>query len=267
MIHLRSIATRQRNGTREGFPFNVPIIRTLGEIQFTSPVTFLVGENGCGKSTILEAIACAVQSVTVGSDPVESDQTLSSVRALADSLSQTWTKRTRKGFFLRAEDFFGYAKRMSRIRAEAAVQLDAIEVEYAGRSELAKGLARMPHARTIAELKNSYGEGLDAQSHGESFIKLFQSRLVSGGLYLLDEPEAPLSPLRQLAFLSLLKEMVANDCQFIIATHSPIILSFPGAAILSCDSAPIEAVEYDDLEHVKLTREFLNNPEQYLRRL
>ncbi len=267
MIHLRSIAARQKNGTREGFPFNVPIIRALGEIQFTSPVTFLVGENGCGKSTILEAIACAVQSVTVGSEAAESDQTLSSVRALADSLSQTWTKRTRKGFFLRAEDFFGYAKRMSQIRAEAAVQLDAIDEEYAGRSELAKGLARMPHARTIAELKSSYGEGLDAQSHGESFIKLFQSRLVSGGLYLLDEPEAPLSPLRQLAFLSLLKEMVADDCQFIIATHSPIILSFPGAAILSCDSAPIEAVEYGDLEHVKLTREFLNNPEQYLRRL
>ncbi len=267
MIHLRSIAAKRNRHLREGFPFDVPIIRALGEIRFTSPVTFLVGENGCGKSTILEGIACAVGSITVGSDAVDSDHTLTAVRAFADSLSQTWTKRTRKGFFLRAEDFFGYAKRMSQLRAEAAAKIDAIEKEYSGRSELAKGLARMPHARTVADLERSYGDGLDAQSHGESFLKLFQSRLVSGGLYLLDEPEAPLSPLRQLAFLSLVKEMVSQDCQFIIATHSPIMLSFPGATILSCDTAPIEAVEYDDLEHVKLTREFLNNPERYWRRL
>ncbi len=267
MIHQRAITARPSTTARDGFPFNVPIVRALGEIRFTHPVTLLVGENGCGKSTMMEAIACAVGSVTVGSDAVESDKTLAHVRELAASLSQTWTKRTRKGFFLRAEDFFGYAKRMSQIRADAATQLEAIESEYAGRSELAKGLARMPHARTIAELQNSYGDGLDAQSHGESFLKLFQSRLVPGGLYLLDEPEAPLSPLRQLAFLSLIMQMVSEDCQFIIATHSPIILSCPDAAILSCDSAPIEPVDYDDLEHVKLTRNFLNDPESYLRRL
>ena len=267
MIHLRAIAAKNTTGLPSGFPFSVPVIRTLGELSFPTPVTFLVGENGSGKSTLMEAIACAVGSVTVGADGVDQDATLASVRQLAKNLSQSWSKRTRRGFFLRAEDFFGYAKRISQIRADAAADLAAVDVQYAGRSEYAKGLARMPHARTIGDLQRSYGEGLDSQSHGESFLKLFQSRLVPDGLYLLDEPEAPLSPLRQLAFLSLLKEMVEANCQFIIATHSPIILSFPGATILSCDSAPPVVVAYDDLEHVTLTRDFLADPERYLSRL
>ncbi|HAZ44940.1 MAG TPA: hypothetical protein DCZ55_10825, partial [Cyanobacteria bacterium UBA11371] len=108
---------------------------------------------------------------------------------------------------------------------------------------------------------------LDANSHGESFLKLFQSRFVPGGLYLLDEPEAPLSPLRQLAFLSMLKDMVNQDSQFIIATHSPILMAFPQASILSFDSYPVKEVPYDQLEQVTLTKAFLNNPESYLRHL
>jgi predicted ATPase len=106
---------------------------------------------------------------------------------------------------------------------------------------------------------------LDARSHGESFLALFQTRFVPGGLYLLDEPEAPLSPLRQLTFLALLKQMVDQEAQFIIATHSPIILAFSGATILSFDGEQIEPVEYDKLEHVTLTRAFLNNPASFLK--
>ncbi|MBD2776115.1 AAA family ATPase [Iningainema tapete] len=106
-----------------------------------------------------------------------------------------------------------------------------------------------------------------ANSHGESFLKLFQSRFVLGGLYLLDEPEAPLSPLRQLSFLSLLKDMVNQDSQFIIATHSPIIMAFPEATILSFDTNPPKEVAYDELEHVSLTKAFLNNPQSFLRHL
>lgn len=267
MIHLRAIAMKRTTGLPSGFPFSVPVIRALRELSFPTPVTFLVGENGSGKSTLMEAIACVVGSVTVGAEGVDSDATLAPMRRLAKNLSQSWNKRTHKGFFLRAEDFFGYAKRISQIRTDAAADFERVDEEYAGRSDYAKMLARMPHARTIGELQQRYGEGLDAQSHGESFLKLFQSRLVPDGLYLLDEPEAPLSPLRQLAFLSLLKEMVEVNCQFIIATHSPIILSFPGATILSCDSAPPAVVDYDDLEHVTLTRDFLADPERYLSRL
>ena len=266
MIHLRSI-TQKRISEKGEFPFNVPVIRALEEIEFHAPVTFFVGENGSGKSTLMETIACAVGSVTVGSESVKTDPSLAHVRSLAQHLRLTWTKRSHKGFFLRAEDFFGYAKQMAHTRQELEDDLRKVDDEYAGRSKLAKDLAKLPHANELHAIKSRYGDGLDARSHGESFLALFQSRFVPNGLYLLDEPEAPLSPIRQLAFLSALKQMVAEDSQFIIATHSPILMAFPDAEILSFDSGKIRRVNYDDLEHVTLTKAFLNDPEAYLRYL
>ncbi len=266
MIHLRSIAQKETN-EKEGFPFNVPVIRALKEIEFHAPVTFFVGENGSGKSTLMETIACAAVSVTVGSESVKTDPSLAHVRRLAQQLRLTWTKRTHKGFFLRAEDFFGYAKQMARTRLELEDDIKKVDRDYTGRSKLAKDLAKLPHANELHAIKNRYGEGLDTRSHGESFLALFQSRFIPGGFYLLDEPEAPLSPIRQLAFLSALKQMVAQDSQFIIATHSPIIMAFPDAEILCFDGGQIRGVNYDALEHVTLTREFLKDPEAYLRYL
>jgi predicted ATPase len=125
----------------------------------------------------------------------------------------------------------------------------------------------MPYERELGELEQRYGEGLDAQSHGESFLSLFQTRFVPGGLYLLDEPEAPLSPLRQLTLISLLKQMITQEAQFIIATHSPLLMAFPGATIFSFDGHQIQPAVYDELEHVTLTRQFLNNPDSFLKRL
>jgi predicted ATPase len=128
---------------------------------------------------------------------------------------------------------------------------------------LAKG-AVLGQKRALVE---KYGEDADARSHGESFLQLFQARFVPGGLYLLDEPEAPLSPQRQLALLSMLREMAAQDSQFIIATHSPLLMAFPDATILSFDRAPVREIAYDEVEHVSLTRAFLSDPERFLRRL
>ncbi len=251
----------------DNFPFNVPIIQALQEISFQAPVTFFVGENGSGKSTLMEAIACAIGSVTVGSESVKTDPTLAHMRKLADYLRLTWSKRTHKGFFLRAEDFFGYAKQIAKTRQELEQELNNVDREYAGRSKYAKDLAKMPHRNEIGALQRRYGDGLDVRSHGESFLDLFQSRFVPGGLYLLDEPEAPLSPLRQLSFLSMLKQMTTEDAQFIIATHSPIILAFPEAQIMSFNDGAINNIPYDELEHVTLTRAFLNDPQSYMRHL
>ena len=131
----------------------------------------------------------------------------------------------------------------------------------------AKGLARMPAARSLAEMEQRYGIDLDANSHGQSFLKLFQSRFVPGGLYLLDEPEAPLSPQSQLALMVMMQDMIEQDAQFIVATHSPILLAYPGATIYSFDAQPIQRTAYEELEHVRLTRDFLNEPERYLRAL
>ena len=266
-IHLRSITVNRSRPWPDTFPFNVPIIASLTSIEFSSPVTFLVGENGSGKSTFLEAIACAVGSIAVGSESVETDRTLAAVRSLANDFRLTWSKKTRRGFFMRSEDFFGYARRMAKVREDLQEHLQEVEREYEGRSETARHYARMPYVQELGEMKRDYGQDLNARSHGESYLTLFQRRFVPGGLYLLDEPEAPLSPIRQLSFLALLKSMVDQDAQLIIATHSPIIMAFPEAVILSCDRGTLEKVNYDELEHVHITKDFLDNPRRYLKHL
>ena len=268
VAHLRSIskATPDR-GQAERFPFSVPIVRELEKLSFDSPVTLLVGENGSGKSTILEGIAAAAGLPTIGTVDVGDDETLGAQRALGRALRLTWRQRTRRGFFLRAEDFFGFTKSLSKMRAELQARLAEIEIEYQDRSAYAKGFAQLPIRTSLADMERRYGLDLDANSHGQSFLRLFASRFVPGGLYLLDEPEAPLSPQSQLALIAMINDMVAQESQFIIATHSPILLALPGALIYSCDRAPIEAVRFEELEHVVLTRDFLNDPEKFLRHL
>lgn len=267
MIHLREVQVQAKEKSNDNFPFNVPIIQSLQSLTLDSPVTFLVGENGSGKSTLLEGIACAVGSITVGADSVDNDASLESMRQLARAFKLIWNKRTRKGFFMRSEDFFGFVKRQSQIRAEMLEEIKRVDEDYAERSDFAKGLAKMAFAGELHDMQQQYGENLDAYSHGESYFTLFKSRFIPGGLYLLDEPEAPLSPMRQLAFLAMLDDMVRQDAQFIIATHSPIIMAYPNAKILQFTDGEIEQVAYDDLEHVTITRSFLNDPQAYLRHL
>src|SRR5438034_1044597 len=259
----------RRGGDDAQFPFSVPAIRALDGLSLERPVTFFVGENGSGKSTLLEGIAAAARLPTVGSAEVQQDDTLEAQRRLGEALRLSWARRTVRGFFLRAEDFFGFTKRLARVRAELIVEMREAAALYkaGGRSQTALGLKQGPLQASIAELEKRYGAQLDANSHGESFLKLFQSRFVPGGLYLLDEPEAPLSPQSQLALLAMLSDMVTQDAQFIVATHSPILLAFPHARIYSFDHAPLRAVGYEELDHVALTRDFLNDPGRYLRRL
>ena len=265
MSHLRSARIRQANG--EEFPFNVPAIRSISELTFDSPVTFFVGENGSGKSTLLEGLALAARLPTVGSTAASDDATLGAQRRLAEAIKLVWRSRTHRGFFLRAEDFFGFTKQLAQMRQEMLGRLTEVDADYEGRSEYAKSLAKGPAAASLADMERRYGADLDANSHGQSFLKLFQSRFVPGGLYLLDEPEAPLSPQSQLALLAMLGDMTRQDAQFIIATHSPIVLAFPGARIYSFDDGAVRQTEYETLEHVKLTREFLTAPERFLRYL
>jgi predicted ATPase len=265
MTLLRSLRIQSRDA--EGFPFSVPAVRSLPELSFDTPVTFFVGENGSGKSTVLEGLALAAGLPTVGSTAADGDQTLAPQRALARAMKLVWHRRTTRGFFLRAEDFFGFTKQLSQMRAELLREMADIDLKYDGRSAYAKGLAKGPLAGSLADMERRYGVDLDANSHGQSFLKLFQSRIVPGGLYLLDEPEAPLSPQSQLGLMAMLADAVAEDGQFIVATHSPILLAFPGARIYTFDETPVRAVEYEALEHVALTREFLNAPERFLRHL
>ena len=268
MIHLKSITVQSWDkDENDQFPFSLGVIQTLKKMAFESPVTIFVGENGSGKSTVLEALACAIGSITIGAESVKTDPSLTLVRKLSQYFRLAWVKRTHKGFFLRAEDFFGYAKTIRQTQQQLEADLERMEKEARNRSQLAVDQTRAPFMKELAGIKNRYGDGLDSQSHGESFLTLFQTRFIPGGLYLLDEPEAALSPSRQLSFIAAIKSMVEKDSQFIITTHSPIIMACPEATILNFDEGFIHRAEYNELEHVTLMRDFLSNPDVFLRHL
>jgi predicted ATPase len=253
----------------DGYPFSVPAVRATDRLDLTTPVTFFVGENGSGKSTLLEGIAAKLRLPTVGSMSTEEDATLVHARRLGAAMKLTWGRagRAHRGFFLRAEDFFGFTKSLAVQQSALLRERAEIEVEYAERSAEAKKLRLGPVENSLAAMRRRYGEDFDAQSHGEGFLSLFKARFVPEGLYLLDEPEAALSPTSQLALLAMMADMVREGGQFIVATHSPILLALPGATIWSFDERPPRAIAYDETEHVRVTRDFLNAPERYLRHL
>jgi predicted ATPase len=214
-------------------PFTLPLLERL-DLTLTAPVTFLVGENGSGKSTLLEALAWALGFNAQGGNRDNSYVEGADGHALGRALKLSWRQRVADGFFLRAETFFNFATYLEEVGSPF--------IAYGGKS-------------------------LHAQSHGEAFLALFENRM-EDGVYLLDEPEAALSPGRQLTFLSILHHLAAMKvAQFIIATHSPILLTLPGATVLSIEDATFREVSYRDTEHYQLTRDFLNAPERFHRHL
>jgi predicted ATPase len=233
---------RERIQSWAEYPFNIPAVRMLDALEFRSPVTFLIGDNGAGKSTLIEAIAIAW-----GFNPEGGSRNLSFATARAHSELHRFlgltrgVRSARDGYFLRAESFFNVASEIERLDAIPALAPPVIEA-YGGTS-------------------------LHEQSHGESFMTLMMKRFKGRGLYILDEPEAALSPTRQLAFLARMRALVNQQSQFIVATHSPIIMAYPGARILMLESSGIREVEYEDTEHFLVSRRFLNNRAAMLREL
>ncbi|MEK3890755.1 AAA family ATPase [Bacillus sp. FSL K6-3431] len=249
------------------FPFSLPILQTLNKLSFEHPITILVGENGSGKSTMLEGIAAAANLPVAGGTELHDDIDLIHAKKLAETLKLSWSYQTKNGFFLRAEDFLAFVKRIKAMKQDAEMELTKIEAEYKNKSAFAKGLASMPHMRTLDELKGLYNEGLDQRSHGESFLDFFQSRIKPNGLYLLDEPETPLSPMRELSLISIILDAVKEGSQFIIITHSPMIMALPNAHIFSFDTHPPSLIRYEDIEHVQIMKDFLHSPQTFLRHL
>jgi predicted ATPase len=228
------------------YPFSLKIVKNLKEIKFPTQVTFFVGENGAGKSTIIEAIACnSGFGVEGGSKNINfktsQENTYFGAQQLAEQLILSWRIKPKNGYFFRAESFFNVAN-----------YLDVIAREGGG-----------------AETYTPYGgKSLHEQSHGESFLSFFNNRLGDGGFFIFDEPEAALSPQRQLSLLVIIHEMCKNpDSQFIIATHSPILLAYPGATIYSCDTENLTSIAYKDTEHYKVTKQFLDDPDLYFHHL
>ena len=218
-----------------GWPFNLPLLRGGElEIAFDRPVTILVGENGSGKSTLLEGIAAAAGFSEQGGDSGHGAGGPQDWSPLAPALRLSWLPKVGQGFFMRAESFFNVAAFIDR----------------AGNPD------------------RWGGQRLQEQSHGESFLALYLSRLNEPGLYLLDEPEAALSPNRQLSFLCILHDMQKSGvAQIVMATHSPILMALPGATLLELGPDGATAVDYRDTDHFKLYERFLRGPEAYLKHL
>jgi predicted ATPase len=247
------------------FPWSLPVFRWLERLEFKAPVTFLVGENGSGKSTLLEGLAAGMDAVTAGGADIERDASLATARRFAAGYRFSRRHKPRARLFVRAEDLFGFVQRVSRDMTALAEMEENLRTTIKGDygRQLATGAVRGQREA----LAGTYGEDPDARSHGETFLNLLEKRLVVGGLYFLDEPEAPLSPLRILSLISLLKQVVADGSQLVICTHSPILMAFPGAEILLFEGDTLTPTPYAELDHVRLTRAFLNDPESYLRRL
>jgi predicted ATPase len=239
MMRLKKLSLLRERVTKwSEYPFNIPAIASLDSLEFSSRVCFFVGENGTGKSTLLEAVASHYGFGLEGGNRNFSPHTTASVRSidpLVDALRLSFTKKTGNGFYLRAESFFNVASHVDALGASQS---------YGGKS-------------------------LHDQSHGESFISLLQNRFTRSGFYLMDEPEAALSPQRQLSFLVLLHDLVANndDIQFMIATHSPILLAYPSAQIFSFDSEKVHQIGYRESQPFQLVSSFVAAPERYMHAL
>lgn len=264
MPNLHSVSIRNLPETDE-FPFSLPLIQRFNSLIFKKNITFFVGENGSGKSTILEALACRLNLPIAGTASCELDPSLENARKLGGYLSLQQANKSSKGFFLRAEDFIGFVRNIQRQIAELNAEIDDIKNTWTG-GDITFALGAVEGEKKA--LISRYGEDLDAISHGEGFLKFFLSRITGNGIYLIDEPEAALSPQRQLSLISLILQKVKEvDAQFIIATHSPIIMAIPEAEILHFKEGKIASIAYEETEHYQLTKSFLENPELYLREL
>ena len=237
-MHLKKVVLNpERYPTTDHYPFNLEQFQKHQEITFNTPVTFFVGENGSGKSTLLEAITrkCGIyiwqgmQRPRFNASPHE--------KGLYKTIAIEWTNSKKvSGSFFGSQIFNNFAQIL-----DEWLTMDPGLLEYFG------------------------GKSLMAQSHGQSLMAFFKSRLKIKGLYLLDEPETALSPKTQLVLLSLLKEISQTGiAQFIIATHSPILLACPAARILSFDEIPIQPIDYQNTNHYRIYKDFMKDPDKYL---
>lgn len=238
-LYIKKITLeRDKIESFDHYPFNIDIVKNFEELEFDTPVTFFVGENGIGKSTFIEALAVALNLPAEGGTENFRYNTKNTTSNLSDYLRVAKYNKPRTKFFLRAESFYNFSSEVQRL------------VEEDG----------------FASLYSSYGGNLHECSHGESFLKLVENRFSENGLYILDEPEAALSPQRQMSLLYLIDKLAKEGSQFIIATHSPILISYRNGKILDLNDN-FKEVKYKDTDIYNLYKIYLDDPDGMQHRL
>ncbi len=229
MIYIKELINDKPNGERSEYPYNIPAIRNLHKFKFRRSVTFITGENGAGKSTLIEAIAISAGFNPEGGSLYLNCSTYDTHSSLFNDIRLVrGDQRNKDGYFLRAESFYNVASELDRIS-------------------------------NSIQLYENYGGSLHEKSHGESFLALVKNRMNGSGLYILDEPESALSVASQMQILVKIKELVDKNSQFIIATHSPILLSYPGADIYVITDRGLSRIKYEETEQYRLTKYFISN--------
>lgn len=257
-----SIITEKQNP----FPFNVAAVKFAKEMLIGNTVTIFVGDNGSGKSSLLEAIAYKLNLPLIGGFIKANNRTgFDAAEILQPYLEIKWKRETSRGFFFRAEDFSDFINAVERENNKIAGDLH--ELKGVVDDSIIERMSESMNFN-LRQMRKNYGENMQAFSHGEAYLKILETRIGEKGIFLLDEPEAALSPLKQLSLMSLILEVVKNkNTQFILATHSPILMGIPGAVIYEIQEDSMKPVEYKETDHYRITKTFLDNPEYYLRHL
>lgn len=246
------------------FPYNVSAIKYAKNLDFSSNLNFIIGDNGTGKSTLLETIAFRLQLPHMDGSEYSKKSFHAAIK-LSSSLVLDFNINRPTGFFFRAEDFGDYLNSVNRYDAGLHSHLKSLEGEVP--QHIIQEMKDNANYQ-LYHMRRNYGQELGSFSHGEAYLKIMNEKLRKPGIYILDEPEAALSPARQLSLIyQILEHLNNNMSQFIIATHSPILMAIPNGNIYEITEDAMTKTELEDTEHYRITKSFLNNPDMYLRHL
>ena len=259
-ILIDSIEIKKNN--HHNYPFNLPLFWNDINLKTNNPVTFFVGENGCGKSSLIKILQAKLHlyEIKIPNQDIKD-------RIDAKSVTITPSLKKLKGFYFESLTFINYIEYIQKEIADSKAEIERVDREYKFKSEYSKILAKSPYNRTINELTTMYSKDLSKSSHGESYLDFFASRIKDNQIYLLDEPETPLSVQNQLTLMAIIMDAIKRGCQFIIATHSPILTAIPDSLIYEIKRNKFYKTKYENIESIQLLKQFLNNKEQFLKHL
>jgi predicted ATPase len=245
---------------KDKYPFNLPLFQKKIRLDVNHPVTILVGANGSGKSSLLKVIQSKLSLISI-----ELPEDHDFLKVNKSDVKITLELLKPKGFYFESVKFINYLSYLKREVELAQKEISRIDFEYKDKPKYSKMLAKTPFMRTLYELDSLYDKNLSESSHGEAYLNFFSSRIKDHQIYLLDEPETPLSTQNQLTLLAMILDATKRGCQFIIATHSPILAAIPNAIIYEIQDHEFFKIDYKDIESINLLRHFLNDKEQFLR--